>query len=206
MAADKPRKLTARQRRFVEEYARRPVAVTAYFHAYGREHVVHGETRPRAYKVVRAAACRLLANVNIQAELSAVRDANADRLEASYQKFLDEQSGMAFSDIGDAFRPNPDGGYDLPTPLSKMDPVTRRGIKSLVVKVRREADPDGGPTIREVEEVKVVMHDKAKALDTLSKHLGWCRERDPLEAVLALLPPEAAALVRAHMIAAARGA
>ena len=201
-----PSKLTARQRVFVREYARTRNAVQSYFKAYGR-HVVHGGREvPRSYKAAAVQSSRMLEKPNIQAELAAAETAAAAACGVDYQRFLDEQAAMAVSDISDCFRRNPDGGYDLPIPLSMLDPVVRRAVKTVEVDIRRESDPNGGPTIREVERVKVTMHDKAKALESLSKHLGFCKDRDPLEAVLALLPAEQAAVIRAKLALAVKGA
>ena len=200
-----PSKLTARQRVFVREYARTRNAVQSYFKAYGR-HVVHGGREvPRSYKAASVQSSRLLEKPNILAELAAAEAVAAATCNTDYQRFLDEQVALAYSDISDAFRPNPDGGYDLPVPLSMLDPLVRRCVKSVEVDIRRESDPDGGPTIRQIERVKVTMHDKGKAQDSLSKHLGFCRDRDPLESVLALLPADVAAAVRLKLAAAVKG-
>lgn len=157
--------LTENQRRFVAEYVVDRNATRAYLRAFGDD---------VGYGSARTLSSRLLADINIRAEIEAAGWEHARRCGISARRVLRELASVAFADVGDAFEDNPFTGLPSPRALKDMPPATRRAIQS--VKVKRKRLVGGGgkddTTEWEVEEIEYKFADKLSALDKLCKHLG----------------------------------
>lgn len=167
----KPVKLTARQRRFVEEYAADPNATQAYFKAFGR---TTSKGVRRTYKSAQKAASRLVSNVIIQAEIEAANADHVAKTRVSKRRVISEIACVAFVDPADAFDRDPDGGPLIAKKLHDIPANTRRAIQSVKVKRRRIAG--GGDEVYEVEEVEYKFSSKLDALEKLCKRLGFYKD------------------------------
>lgn len=172
MARDK---LTARQKRFVEEYAAGDGnAVQAFFRAYGR---TTSAGKRRTYKAAQVESSKLLSKPIVDAEIRAAQAEYAARVRVSKLKVIREVAGVAFADPADAFDPDPNGGPLVAKPLHEIPAATRRAIQSVKVKRRRLAG--SGKEVYEVEEVEYKFASKMDALDKLCKKLGFYSDAPP---------------------------
>jgi phage terminase small subunit len=177
--AKPPPSLAPRERKFVEEYLLTGRKVHSYRHAF-----------PGAgYKTASVQVGRLLAKPSIGEEIRAAQADQRRRFNVTAAKVIRKWCELAFSDIGDVI--------DLTVPRNpKLKPradipaEARRAIQS-VAKTR-----DG---------VRVKMADQVAALRALSAHLGLAQEIAPLDVLLAALPPELAAQVRAALAGSPSG-
>lgn len=177
-SARDPRKpLTARQKRFCEEYAADPVAVQAYFRAYGR---VTSRGKKRTYKGASNSAERLLEKDGIKAEIAAVQRDYQRRCRVSGVRIVKELAAVAFFDPADAFDPDPNGGPLVARKLHEMPAAARRAMQQAKVKRRKlKGDAD---ELYEVEEVEYKFADKLSALDKLAKRVGLYKDDDGKDA------------------------
>jgi len=183
MPEERP-KLTVRQRRFVEEYAADPVAVQAYFRAFGR--TTNRGTR-RTYGGASKSALRLLQNDVIKAEIEAAQAAYERRTRVSKARTLREIAAIAFADPADVYAPDPaNGGLPMPRPWDEVPVGARKAISSVKIKRRRLKDKGDEATEWELEELEYKFHSKDAALDKLCKRLGLTKG-DMVEAAAALL-------------------
>lgn len=154
--------LTARQARFVAEYLVDSNATKAAARA------------GYSSKTANEQGARLLANVSVADAVSKARARISEKLEITQERVLREYAKLAFSDIRKVAKwgetmavASDDGG------------VTVRN--SISVHASTDIDDDTAAAVEEVSEgktgLKVKMHDKARALDALAKHLGLF-ERD----------------------------
>lgn len=181
MATPKPAndksKLTPKQRAFVAEYVIDRNGVQAYFRAFGRNKS-NGKTR--SYDAACEQARRLLGKPEIKRELAAAEAEFMAKTRISKLRVLKELAMLAFSDPAEAYDPDPSGGQDIPKPMSKIPPATRRAIGSSKTKRRRIVGE--GEELYEVEEVEYKFHSKQAALDSLCKKLGLFKDDEkPLE-------------------------
>lgn len=167
--------LTAKQKRFVEEYAADPNATQAYFRAFGR---YTSAGKKRSYRSAQKAASRLVSDVIISAEIEAANAAHARRIRISKARVLRELAALAFADPDDLYEPDPqNGGLAMPRAWRDIPPSTRKAVQSVKVKRRKlkqlgEDDGDGPAAVWEVEELEYRLHPKLDALDKLCKRLG----------------------------------
>lgn len=168
-SAPKLKKLTLKQRRFVEEYAGDPNGVQAYFRAFGRN---KSDGKPRSYDCASEQARRLLEKPEVQAELARAQEAWQLRVGVNKERVLSELAAVAFADPDDVYEADDDNG-GLPRPRSWRDvsPAARKAIQSVKVKRKRLAS-DSDETAWEVEELEYRFHPKLDALDKLCKRLG----------------------------------
>lgn len=167
MASKSEKGLTARQKRFVEEYVIDRNAVQAYFRAFGR---LKPSGKTLSYRTAATQSQRLLQTPEIQAELKAAEREYQRRCRVDGLRILRAWVNIGFADPADAFDRDPQGGplvarklHDIPTP-------TRRAIQSVKVKRRRIAG--NRDEVYEVEEVEYKFADRLAALAKLGEHLG----------------------------------
>lgn len=162
-----------REMKFVEEYLLTGKAVRSYMAAYP------GTT----YGSAATLASRLLKKVHIRAELEAARLDQRRHYRVTAGKVIRKWAELAFSDIGDVMDlTNP--AYPRLKKYADMPAEARRAVQSIA---------------RTRDGVRVKLADQAAALKALSAHLGIAQEIAPLDALLAALPPELAARVRAAL-------
>lgn len=167
-ASSAPSGLSARAKRFVDEYVIDLNATQAALRA--------GYSPATA----KQQGSRLLTNVDVKAAIDAKLQARSFDTGVSATNVLAEFARLAFSDIGQVV----DFSADM---IKTKDPRTipeaaRRAIQS--VKVKRTTTGKGDD-ISEVVETEFKLWPKTAALDALAKHLRLFH--DPSEAVLALL-------------------
>jgi phage terminase small subunit len=140
-------KLTARQRRFVDEYLldlnATQAAIRAGYSANGAD----------------VAGVRLLGNVRVQAAIAEGQQARKERTDITADAVLQELALIAFSDVGEVLEQR--GGSLSMRDLDTMPVRVRRGIESV-----REQPTQHGTTW------SVKMHSKIAALSKLADHLG----------------------------------
>lgn len=143
----KTKKLTEKQRRFVEEYLidlnGTQAAIRAGFSDKGAD----------------VAASRLLGNVRVQAAVSEGKRNRSRRVEITQARVLEEIAHIALSDLSEAFER--DGDTLRLRKLTDMPEGMRRSIESI-----REQPTEKG-VVRSVK-----LHSKVAALKMLADHLG----------------------------------
>ena len=161
-------KLTANQRRFVEEYAVDRNATQAYFRAFGRN---KSDGTPRTYQTAATQSFHLLKNPKIQRELRSAEAAMRRRLRVNRERIIRELAGIAFFDPSDVFAPDPSqNNAPTPRPWNALPATARRVISRVKIKRSRRADADG--VTFEVEDIDYHFHDKDAAFARLTKLLG----------------------------------
>jgi phage terminase small subunit len=170
-AGGKDRKLTPKQRRFVDEYVIDRNGVQAYFRAFGRN---TSKGVARSYSAAGEQARRLLGKPEIQAEVKAAEEAYAAKVRISKLRVLKELALIAFMDPADAYEPDPSGGQDAPKPMSKIPAALRRVIQASKTKRRRIVGE--GQELYEIEEVEYRFASKQAALESLGKKLGLFKD------------------------------
>jgi phage terminase small subunit len=165
-----PPSLTARQRRFVEEYLQDCNAAAAARRA--------GYSERSAGPLAR----RLMTNPEITRAIRAAMDERSYRLKLSAERVLLELARIAFSDIGRII--DWSGDALVVEPPGRLSPDDRAAISEIAV------IPGDGP--RKFA-VKVKMHDKQQALKLLARHL---RITGPYSIEHAESPSVAAARIR----------
>lgn len=171
--AAKGDRLTAKQKRFVEEYAADGNAVQAYFRAFGR---LTSKGKRRSYKAAQSSSSLLLSNPIIAAEIGVANDVHAKRVRVSKQRVMRELAALAFSDPADLYEPDPaNGNLPTPRPWDEVPPAARKAIQSVKIKRRRLAGGGGkdDTTEWEIEEVEYRLTPKGPELDKLCKKLGF---------------------------------
>lgn len=148
-----------------------------------------------------ASASRLLRNVRVMAELEKAKAMAAKRAEITSERILREETRIAFSDIRELF-----SGETIKTP-NDLPKDIRRALSG--VQVIRKSTPKGhGAATEHTTIYKYRLWDKGRALDRLSKHLGFYEKdnqqkqklsAEVIEAILSALPPEFAAAVRRRL-------
>ena len=141
------RKLTLRQRRFVDEYAVDLSATKA--------------ARRAGYSAntARSQGQRLSTNVDIHQAIKKAAEERAQRTDITADKVVQELAMIAFQDASDVVAWGPDGVRLLDS--GDLDEDVRRAV----AEVSQTVTKDGGT-------IRVKLHDKVKALELLGKHLG----------------------------------
>ena len=196
----KPRRPTERQMRFVREYIIDLNGKQAYLRAYGDTAVVNGVVRPRSVKGAGVQSVLMLRKPHVRAEVDAALAMVAARLDLRADRVLRELTVLAFSDLGDYFGRDPTTGRTVVRPLDEVPPEARRALHSVEAVTER----DRATGVEEVVGYKYKLHDKRAALCDLGRHLNLFREREPLDALLALLPPGLGGAIRASLADALR--
>jgi phage terminase small subunit len=157
-----PKRLTAAQERFCQEYLVDLNAAAAYRKAYPKANARSAEQ----------AGSRLLRNVKVAARVEALMKTRADRVQVTTDDVLRELIAVGTSDIDDV-------ELDRDGRLVVRDgaPVhARKSVSS--VKVRRRLIPRG-TDLEPIEEIttEIKLWNKVEALRQLGQHLGMFKER-----------------------------
>jgi phage terminase small subunit len=144
--------LSAKQQRFVEEYLVDLNATQAAIRAGYAE------------KTAAEQACRMLTKAKIADAVTAGRAALSNRTGVSAQRVIEEYRRIAFANMRDfAHWSGQDAGFiDSETLTDEQHAV--------IAEVAAEEIQVGAEVVK--RKVKLKLHDKMKALDALSKHLG----------------------------------
>lgn len=158
-AQKRPKGLTDRQRRFVEEYL-----VTGNATEAARRAGYSGKT-------ARQAGAENLSKPAIAAAVATAQAARSKRTQTEADDVLREWTVLAFSDIGQVL----DFSDVEPRlrPACEIPEAARRAVSG--VKVRRYTE-GRGESAREVEVTEFKLWDKLNALEKLGKHLGLLKE------------------------------
>jgi phage terminase small subunit len=120
-----------------------------------------------AAKSASAEGSRLLANPEVQAEITRQRAILAEQSNVTPERIVAELAVIAFSDLGDYIRIHPDGTASIE--LGNMPPGATRAISSVDVNESRS----GGVRSR------IKLHDKQAALVSLAKMFGMMTGDSP---------------------------
>lgn len=151
-------KVTPKQAAFVDEYLIDLNATQAAIRAGYSE------------KTARSAGQRLLTNVYIQNRIAAAKAARSERTEITQDRVLQEYARIGFADIRKAVQWGPD---KLATETIDGTQIVSNGI---VLTDSDDLDEDTAMAVSEVSHtkdgIKIKMHDKKAALDSIARHLG----------------------------------
>lgn len=157
------------------------------------------------------AAIRLLGNTSCAAYIQSIQAKLAKKFEVTQDRILREYALLGFSSLGDFLRVQADGTayFDL-SGLTKDQAATILEYQvDEYTEGKAGAKGNGkGETGREVKRMKIKLHDKKGALDSMAKHLGMFVEQVKLttetseaKQLADLLTPEELATLQARMIA-----
>ncbi len=147
------KKLTPKQRRFVDEYLIDLNATQAAIRA------------GYSPKTANEQGARLLANVSIAEAIREARDKRQQRTEITQDRVLQEYARLAFCDPRRLF--NADGS---PKPIEELDDDTAAALAGL--EVREEFEGKGQERTLAGYTKKYKLANKLGALDSLAKHMG----------------------------------
>lgn len=148
--AEKPRKLTNKQKKFIREYLIDLNATQA---------AIRAGYSPKTAKVI---ATQNLSKLYIKNEIEKQQLKLQEKTEITQERVLQEEKCLAFSDPAELFELKTGtikAPYELPEEL-------RRAIS--IVEITESFDKDGIPT----KTYKYRFWDKGKSLERISKHLG----------------------------------
>lgn len=193
--AKKRRKpLTPRELKFCHHYAANDNATEAYYYAYGRWTTKDGKRVPKSYKYASRRASRLRKRDDIRAEIRRCVKAITKTVRMDRTKYLKLLGFLVGQDEADLYTTDPETGLPKPKKWSHLTPSQRKLVKAAKCKIRRVRGKGG--LIEEVENAEYVTHDRMKAMELLGKASGLLAEPQPLDQLLALLPPAAAEVIR----------
>ena len=116
----------------------------------------------KSKRVAEAAASRLLSNVRVKARLDYRRRQLAAKTEITAEKVLKEMAKIGFSNIQDFT-----GRGNAITDISKLDPSIAAAVESVQSDIRYDNGKGEGYT----EKVKIKLHSKLGALNSLAEIL-----------------------------------
>lgn len=146
------KKLTDKQKLFVDEYLIDRNATRAYMVAY---------PNVKKSSVAKSAASRLLTNVNVDAAVKKAQHKRSVRTEITQDRVLKEYARLAFVDPRKFY--NPDGTLKR---VVDLDDDTAACLAGMDVKFSQGENGE----IEKVNKIKIT--DKKGALDSVARHLG----------------------------------
>lgn len=162
----KPRKLTPKQERFVDEYLIDLNASAAYRRAY----VGAKESSSRVQ------ASRMLADPNIASRIAKRMKEREERTHITQDRVLKELARLAFSDIRKAF--HEDGRLKLPQELDDDTAAALAGIDTVTSSVH--GGDEEAPMSLTTKKVKIA--DKNASLTLAMRHLGMLNDKLQIDA------------------------
>ena len=149
--------LTEKQKAFCREYIFDWNATRAYLNAY---------PDVKDADVAKASASRLLTNVNVKAYIDEIQK-DLERLAGlSRLRVINEHMKLAFSSIAHLHNT-----WIERKDFEKLTDDQKACISEISTQIKTSRNSDG--TLGEIEYVKIKLHDKQKALDSISKMLGY---------------------------------
>lgn len=150
-------KLNRRQRKFCRAYIKSLNATKAAIEA------------GYSQKTAREIASRLLTNVDIKAEISRMQGSLEEEAQVSALKTVKELGKIAFSNISDFFEK-----WNKLKDFDAIPDDLKAGIKSVSCRsVEQNIGTAENPIMEEVSYTRIEMHDKVRALETISRMLGY---------------------------------
>lgn len=160
-AQDKPMGLTIKQEKFCNYYIETGNASEAYRRAYNCENM--------SEKAIWENASKLLNNTKVAPRVKELQDELKDISDITKERLMRELSNIAFSSISDMHNT-----WIERKDFEKLTPKQKSAIKSISTKiVKKNIGTKDCPEYVDVEFVKIEMHDKLKAIEDLSKMLGY---------------------------------
>lgn len=150
--------MTVKQEKFVKKYLECGNASEAYRHAYNAENMKPSSVQRKAKE--------LLDDGKITARLEYLKSHLAEAADISALRVIAEHMKIAFSD---ATRLR--NGWMTLKEFESLTPEERACIKAVETKTRKIVNKNGEIVID--EQVKVTLYDKQKALDSISRMLGY---------------------------------
>ncbi len=152
--------LTARERRFVEEYL---------VDLNGTQAAIRAGYSAKTAKVQ---ASRLLTKANVRAAITAAKQDRAERTQVTQDQVLAELKKLGFANMADYIEVQSDGTAAID--LSKLDRDQAAAITEVVVDEYTEGRGDDA---RQVKRIRFKLADKRGALVDMGKHLGMFTDR-----------------------------
>lgn len=192
-------KLTARQKRFCQEYVILGVATRAYRRAYGE---TNAKGQKRSQGAIQHAAKDLMGRPKIKKEIQALQDAANASLAVTQEQVAAANIRAGFVDIADFFTQTDDGKTRCLHP-NELTPEVRNCVVGFEVEqheIRPRGQPAANPDVLyELVTIKYKLTDPLKARDSLAKMMGWDKPVKPIELLLEYLSPELRARVWAEL-------
>jgi phage terminase small subunit len=157
-------KLTPKQARFVQEYLVDLNATQAAIRA--------GYSKKTAEQL----GHQLLQKTSVSEAIAKAQAKLSDKNDDLVQRLIDELKIIAFSDIANHTRIDPDTGAICAKGFDEMPPGASRALQSIDENRAIKEDADGNK-VTVYDKVNFRMWDKLKAIDLLGKHLGMFKER-----------------------------
>jgi phage terminase small subunit len=155
------KKLTIRQENFCNYYIELGDASKAYRRAYNADKMKTETINNKAYK--------LLNRGDIGARLEELQAELKSKSDITKEQNLKELANIAFSSIADLHKT-----WIERKDFEDLTVAQKAAIKSISTKVlKKNIGTHDNPEIVDVEYVKVEMHDKLKALDSINRILGF---------------------------------
>ena len=159
------RKMTAKQRRFVQEYL---------VDSNATQSAIRAGFSKRTAGII---GDQLLKKTLVAAEIQKLQEQISKKLGVDAEKVMSELINIAFADLGEVVSWGPDGVV-----LKNSARLTLEQ-RHLIAEVSQSDTPSG-------TNVKVKLHDKLKALELIGKKLGMFVEKREFEGALVLLAPQ----------------
>lgn len=154
-------KLNDRQKDFVLNYIRCRVATKAYLEAYA------GEENTLDYEVAKAAASRLLTDVNVRESIKEKINEIWNEKEKEIGSIFDELKALGYSDINNVMEYK--DGMLIPR---NFDEIDTRAIKKIKIRRVKEDSKSTDDVNIETDIIEIELHDKKGSLAELADILG----------------------------------
>lgn len=153
--------LTIKQEKFCNYYIETGNASEAYRRAYNCENM--------SEKAIWENASKLLNNTKVAPRVKELQDELKDISDITKERLMRELSNIAFSSISDMHNT-----WIERKDFEKLTPKQKAAIKSISTKViKKNIGTNDNPEYVDVEFVKIELHDKLKAIEGLTKMLGY---------------------------------
>ncbi len=147
--------LTLKQARFVGEYL---------VDLNGKQAAIRAGYSPRTAEVQ---ASRLLRYAQVQAALKVAVQERSRRTQITADRVVNELAKLAFSNITDFLTLQNDGSVSV-----DLSRVPRHEVAALHEVTIDQYTEDAGEAACKVKRIRIKLHDKKSALDSLARHLG----------------------------------
>ena len=147
--------MTERRQRFIQEFLQ---------DLNGTQAAIRAGYSPRS---ARTTADRLLTNADIQAAIAVAKQERAERVAVTAEQVVEELTKVAFADLGDFMRIDPDGA--VRPDFASLPVGATRVLASIEVDEYRDGN---GNDARPVRRTRLRLQPKLRALELLLRHLA----------------------------------